>query len=93
MTRSRIGASADLAAAEDFNTTLRRETLRSAKRRPGALAACLAVFRWITRYDTRRLYSALGYRSPIDYGHRSANRAISGSQPVSMSQGQAPSSY
>lgn len=78
VTRSRgaVGTSADNAAAEAFNATLKRETLQGAKRWPGPRAARLAVFRWITRYNTRRLHSALGYRSPIDYEHRSANLAI-----------------
>ena len=77
VTRSRgaVGTSADNAAAEAFNATLKRETLQGAKRRPGARAARLAVFRWITRHNTRRLHCALGYRSPIDYEHRSTNLA------------------
>ena len=74
--RGAVGTSADNAAAESFNATLKRETLQGAKRWPGAHAARLAVFRWITRYNTRRLHSALGYRSPLDYEHRSANLAI-----------------
>jgi transposase InsO family protein len=74
--RGAVGTSADNAAAESFNATLKRETLQGAKRWPGARAARLAVFRWITRYNTRRLHSALGYRSPLDYEHRSANLAI-----------------
>jgi transposase InsO family protein len=74
--RGAVGTSADNAAAESFNATLKRETLQGAKRWPGARAARLAVFRWITRYNTRRLHSTLGYRSPVDYEHRSANLAI-----------------
>jgi transposase InsO family protein len=78
VTRSRgaVGTSADNAAAESFNATLKRETLQGAKRWPGARATRLAVFRWITRYNTRRLRSALDYHSPIDYEHRSATLAI-----------------
>ena len=51
VTRSRgaVGTSADNAAAESFNATLKRETLQGAKRWPGARAARLAVFRWVTR--------------------------------------------
>jgi len=71
-----VGTSADNAAAESFNASLKRETLQGAKRWPGARAARLAVFRWVTRYNTRRLHSALGYRSPVDYEHRSATLAI-----------------
>lgn len=77
VTRSRgnVGTSADNAAAEAFNASLKRETLQGAKRWPGARAARLAVFRWVTRYNTRRLHSALDYHSPIDYEHRSATLA------------------
>jgi transposase InsO family protein len=77
VTRSRgaVGTSADNAAAEAFNASLKRETLQGAKRWPGARAARLAVFRWATRYNTRRLHSALGYRSPVEYEHRSATLA------------------
>jgi transposase InsO family protein len=78
VTRSRgaVGISADNAAAESFNASLKRETLQGAKHWPGARAARLAVFRWITRYNTRRLHSALGYHSPVDYEHRSTTLAI-----------------
>ena len=74
--RGAVGTSADNAAAESFNASLKRETLQGARRWPGARAARLTVFRWITRYNTRRLHSALGYRSPIDYEHQSAKLAI-----------------
>ena len=57
MARSRgaVGTSADNAAAEAFNASLKRETLQGAKRWPGARAARLAVFRWATCYNTRRV--------------------------------------
>jgi transposase InsO family protein len=73
VTRSRgaVGTSADNAAAEAFNSSLKRETLQGAKRWPGARAARLAVFRWVNRYNTRRRHSTLGNRSPVDYEHRS----------------------
>ncbi len=74
--RGTVGTSAENAAAESFNASLKRETLQGAKSRPGARAARLAVFRWITRYNTRRRHSALDYRSRIDYEHRSATLAI-----------------
>jgi transposase InsO family protein len=78
VTRSRgaVGTSADNAAAESFNATLKRETLQGAKHWPGARATRLAVFRWVTRYNTRRLHSALDYHSSVDYEHRSAILAI-----------------
>jgi transposase InsO family protein len=62
-----VGTSADNAAAEALNATLKRETLQGAKRWPSAQAARLSVFAWITRYNTRRRHSTLGYLSPIDY--------------------------
>lgn len=69
VTRSRgaVGTSADNAAAESFNATLKRETLQGAHRWPDARTARLAVFRWITRYNTVRRHSRLGQLSPIVY--------------------------
>ena len=62
-----VGTSADNAAAEAFNASLKRETLQGAKRWPSARQARLEVFTWITRYNTRRRHSSLNYLSPIDY--------------------------
>ncbi len=62
-----VGTSADNALAEALNATMKRETLQGARCWPSARAARLAVFAWITRYNTRRRHSSLGYRSPIDY--------------------------
>lgn len=69
----RIGSSADNALAESFNATLKRETLQGAKRWETQDQCRAEVFRWITRYNTRRRHSALGYRSPLDFesGRRS----------------------
>jgi transposase InsO family protein len=77
VTRSRgaVGTSADNAAAESFNATLKRETLQGRKRWPGARGARLAVFRWVTRYNTRRRHSTLGQISPIAYEQRSVTLA------------------
>jgi transposase InsO family protein len=69
--RGAAGTSADNAAAESFNASLKRETLQGAKRWPGARAARLAVFRWATRYNTWRRHSALGHQSPIAYEQQS----------------------
>ncbi|TYB70983.1 transposase [Nonomuraea sp. PA05] len=55
------------AAAESFNASLKRETPQGAHRWPDARTARLAVFRWITRYNTVRRHSHLGQLSPIDY--------------------------
>ncbi|URN07128.1 IS3 family transposase [Actinomadura madurae] len=62
-----VGTSADNAAAEAFNATLKRETLQGSKRWNGPRQARLAVFRWVTRYNTTRRHSALGQTSPIHY--------------------------
>jgi transposase InsO family protein len=67
-----VGTSADNAAAEAFNATLKRETVQGARRFDGAIACRLAVFRWITRYNTRRRHSRLGQQSPVAYEQRSA---------------------
>jgi transposase InsO family protein len=78
VTRSRgaVGTSADNAAAESFNASMKRETLQGAKRWPSARAARLAVFRWATRYNTRRRHSTLGQQSPITYEQRSTTLAL-----------------
>jgi transposase InsO family protein len=66
-----VGTSADNAAAEAFNASLKRETLQGARRYDGARACRLAVFRWVTRYNTTRRHSAAAQMSPIDYEHAS----------------------
>jgi transposase InsO family protein len=66
-----VGTSADNAAAEAFNASLKRETLQSRKRWSGPREARLAVFRWVTRYNTTRRHSALGQTSPINYEQQS----------------------
>ncbi|MFF7159751.1 IS3 family transposase [Streptomyces sp. NPDC008139] len=71
-----VGTSADNAAAESFNASLKREALKGAKRWPGARAARLDVFRWVTRYNTRRRHSALGQQSPISYEQRSTTLTL-----------------
>jgi transposase InsO family protein len=68
--RGAVGTSADNVTAESFNASLKREALRRAKRWPGARAARLSVFRWITRYNTRRRHSSLGQVSPITFEQR-----------------------
>ncbi|WP_432180676.1 integrase core domain-containing protein [Streptomyces sp. NBC_00063] len=55
-----IGTSADNAAYASFHASLKRETLR----RPDGLRE--AVFRWITRYNTRRRHSSNRYLNPAD---------------------------
>jgi transposase InsO family protein len=73
--RGAVGTSADNAAAESFDASMKRETLKGTKRWPGARAARLAVFRWVTRYNTWRRHSALGQQSPINYEQRSTTLA------------------
>ncbi|WP_223189684.1 integrase core domain-containing protein, partial [Nonomuraea terrae] len=41
-----------------------------------AREARLAVFKWITRYNTRRRHSAIGYLSPIDYEQQTVDRVL-----------------
>lgn len=74
--RGAVGTSADNAAAESFNASLKRETLNGAKRWSGARAARLDVFRWLTRDNTRRRHSALGQQSPISYEQRSTTLTL-----------------
>jgi transposase InsO family protein len=62
-----VGSSADNALAESFNATLKRETLHGAARWATARDARLAVFKWITRYNTRRRHSYCGQLSPVTY--------------------------
>lgn len=64
---SAIGSSAYNAAAESFNTTFKRETLKGRKGWPSEREARLDAFRWLTRYNTRRRHSRLSQRSPIAY--------------------------
>lgn len=71
-----VGTSADNSAAEAFNASLKRQTLQHAKRWSSARQARLAVFKWITRYNTRRRHSTLDYRSPIDYEQQTIDRVL-----------------
>lgn len=67
-----VGTSADNALAESFNAALKREALRGGRRFDGARAGRLTVFRWTTRYNTRRQHSANGQQAPIAYAQQSA---------------------
>ncbi|MFD4949996.1 IS3 family transposase [Streptomyces sp. NPDC058409] len=64
---SAVGSSADNAAAESFNASFKRETLKGRKGWSSEREARLDAFRWLTRYNTRRRHSRLGQRSPIAY--------------------------
>jgi transposase InsO family protein len=62
-----VGSSADNALAESFNATLKRETLAGSPSWPDQATCRRAIFRWATRYNTRRRHSYCGYKTPIDY--------------------------
>ncbi|MFC9621829.1 integrase core domain-containing protein [Streptomyces sp. NPDC056930] len=62
-----MGSSADNAAAESFNATFKRETLKGRKGWPNEREARLDAFRRLSRYNTRRRHSRLGQRSPTAY--------------------------
>ena len=62
-----VGSSADNAAAESLNASLKRETLQGARNWCSAREARLAAFGWAHRHNTRRRHSHLGQKSPIDY--------------------------
>jgi len=62
-----VGTSADNALTESFNAALKRETLQGAARWDTAQQARLAVFTWITRYNTRRRHSYCGQLSRSNY--------------------------
>lgn len=64
---SAVGSSADNAAAESFNATFKRETLKGRKGWSNEREARLDAFRRLFRYNTRRRHSRLGQRSPITY--------------------------
>jgi transposase InsO family protein len=67
-----VGTSADNALAESFNATLKRETLRGAACWPDAATCRREVFRWVTRYNTRRRHSWCGQQAPNAYEQQHA---------------------
>jgi transposase InsO family protein len=71
-----VGTSADNAACESFHASLKRETLQGAHCYDGARSARLTVFRWLTRYNTRRRHSANGQLSPIAYEQRQKSATL-----------------
>jgi transposase InsO family protein len=66
-----VGTSADNALAKAFNATFKRETLAGAAAWPDAATCRRAVFRWVTRYNTRRRHSSCGNLSPNAYERHS----------------------
>lgn len=64
-----VGTSADNALAEAFNATLKREILQGAATWPDEATCRRDIFRWATRYNTRRRHSYCGHQSPNTYEH------------------------
>jgi transposase InsO family protein len=62
-----VGTSADNALAESFNATLKRETPAGAAAFTDEQSCRREIFRWATRYNTRRRHSYCGYLSPNTY--------------------------
>ncbi|WP_405728568.1 IS3 family transposase [Streptomyces sp. NBC_01537] len=62
-----VGSSTDNAAAESFDVSFKRETLKGRKGWSNEREARLDAFRWLSRYNTRRRHSRLGQRSPITF--------------------------
>lgn len=62
-----VGTSADNSLAESFNAALKRELLEGAGAFPDQATAYRAVFRWATRYNTRRRHSAIRQITPNTY--------------------------
>ena len=62
-----VGTSADNALAESFNAALKREVLQDAACWTNALCCRRQVFRWLTRYNTKRRHSWCRYRTPNQY--------------------------
>ena len=65
-----VGTSADNALAESFNATLKREVLQDAACWPDELTCRRQLFKWLTRYNTKRRHSWCDYQSPIAYETR-----------------------
>jgi len=59
----RTGVCWDNSVAESFFSSLKREVVHRYRFEDRA-GARRAIFAWINRYNTRRLHSSLGYRSP-----------------------------
>jgi transposase InsO family protein len=62
-----VGTSADNALAESFNATLKRETLAGSATFTDEQSCRREIFRWTTRYNTRRRHSYCNYLSPNTY--------------------------
>jgi transposase InsO family protein len=67
-----VGSSADNALAESFNAALKRETLAGAMTYTDQASCRREIFRWATRYNTRRRHSYLAHQAPDTYEHQLA---------------------
>lgn len=67
-----VGTSADNALAEAFNATLKRELLQGTSAWPDELTCRREIFRWVTRYNTRRRHSWCGQQAPNTYEQQTA---------------------
>lgn len=65
-----VGTSADNALAESFNATLKREVLQDEHTWPDELSCRRQVFKWLTRYNTKRRHSWCRYQPPSTYEAR-----------------------
>jgi transposase InsO family protein len=72
---SAVGSSADNAAAESFNASLKRETLQGRRAFTDEHEARLKTFRWLHRYNTIRRHSRLDHHSPVTYEAIHATRS------------------
>lgn len=59
-----VGTSADNSLAESFNATLKREVMQDSKTFSNQLVCRREVFRWCTRYNTKRRHSWCGNLAP-----------------------------
>lgn len=62
-----VGTSADNAMAESFNATAKREVLRDAACFTDEQSCRRKMFRWLTRYNTKRRHSWCRYLPPNAY--------------------------
>jgi transposase InsO family protein len=67
-----VGTSADNAMAEAFNATLKREILQGGSCWLDELTCRREIFRWATRYNTRRRHSWCRQQSPNTYEQQHA---------------------
>lgn len=70
-----VGTSADNSLAEAFNATVKREVLQDECAWPGEASCRRQLFRWLTRYNTKRRHSWCGYTCPNDYETTTATLA------------------